>query len=439
MITGDFLLYSNATTVHPIGLVVLVACVIYLLFTDKNKVILPILFMLVFIPSAQRVVIFSIDFSFIRILILVALFRIFLKGESSKFKSVDVDMVLFFWAIWSILAYGILTSQFSGLLTRTGYMVDAVGGYLVGRAYIYNIGHLKKVINFLGIIAIPVAVLFLVERASGNNLFAVFGGVPFETLIRAGRLRCQGPFSHPIMAGIFWASVLPWLGALWFTKSLPTKRFILYSFFILIIIINTASSTPVMSVIFVALGFALFRVKNLMPLIRVMGFCLLIALQIVMKNGVFHLIARIDIAGGSTGYHRYNLINKAFEHFDEWWMVGTLSTSHWGWGLTDITNQYILEGIRGGILAMILFVLIIVLVFRNISRKMREAETINDQWLLWSVGTLIFMHTMNYLAVSYFGQLTSATYLFLGASVSLIMNDERFSKKNEKEFDPTIS
>ena len=45
-------------------------------------------------------------------------------------------------------------------------------------------------------------------------------------------------------------------------------------------------------------------------------------LHFVMNHGIWHLIARIDLVGGSTGYHRFHLIDKAIAHFGERWLVG---------------------------------------------------------------------------------------------------------------------
>ena len=79
---------------------------------------------------------------------------------------------------------------------------------------------------------------------------------------------------------------------------------------------------------------------------------------------------------------------------------------------------------------MLAFVFILVLIFRSIGRCILMAETRDDIWLLWATGTLIFMHVMSFLAVSYFGSVVASFYLFLGASVSFIFNLERIPKHN---------
>ena len=108
-------------------------------------------------------------------------------------------------------------------------MIEAVGAYYIGRTYIKNRYDFQRMVIVLGWISIIVAFLFLIERASGRNMFSIFGGVPEITLIRDGRLRCQGPFSHPIMAGVFWASILPWYVAFWFNKTIPRWKIMVFS------------------------------------------------------------------------------------------------------------------------------------------------------------------------------------------------------------------
>ena len=61
--------------------------------------------------------------------------------------------------------------------------------------------------------AIPTAIIFLNEARTGRNLFAAFGGVPSLTDMREGKLRCSGAFGNSILAGCFWASLIPLMAA----------------------------------------------------------------------------------------------------------------------------------------------------------------------------------------------------------------------------------
>ena len=418
-ITGSELSWTGTTTIHPLGLAILILCIIAVIRVPRNKVVIPLLILLVAIPSAQRIVILSLDFSFIRILILITLARIFIRKENRENKTVVTDRLIIFWGIWSILAYGLLLESTSGIVSRTGYMVDAIGAYYIGRTYIKNTEDIQRIMVFLGWISIIVAIFFLVERTTGRNIFSMFGGVPEITLIRDGRLRCQGPFLHPIMAGVFWASILPWFTVLWINKTIPKWKLSIFIFSTLFIVLNTASSTPVMAILFGIIGLLFFKVRRHMRAIRLGLMFILIVLHFVMSKPVWHLLARIDVVSGSTGYHRYDLIDKAIVHLSDWWLFGTLSTGHWGNGLQDVTNQFILEGVSSGLLGMVLFILIFTSTFSLLGKKMKMTNSNKEYLLLWSAGVVLFMHIASFFAVSYFGQVVSAFFLFLGVFVSI--------------------
>ncbi len=409
--------WSNHDVAHPLGIAMLVICGIAILTQPRERVVLPLLFFMLAIPGAQRVVIATLDFSFIRILVMVSLARIFMRGEARHFKLEKPDTMILWWMVWAIIAYGLLKGT-SGLITRTGYMLDVVGAYFVGRVYIRSSEDIKRIALILGLIAIPMLVFFFIERATGKNMFSVFGGVRENTMIRHGRLRCQGPFPHPLMAGVFWAGLLPWLGGIWFAKLVPKSQITIFIIAVGFIVANTASSTPVLAVIFGMLGLGMFNLRYKMKMIRRSILFLLFSLHMVMKAPVWQLVARIDISGGSTGDHRFRLIQKSIEHFREWAFIGTHGTAHWGWGMQDMTNQYLLEAVRGGLLGMLLFFFFFLRVYEIIGKALRNTESIAEQWMLWSSGVTLFVHMMSFLAVSYFGQANIAVFLFIGAIVS---------------------
>jgi len=415
----------NQLVLHPIGLTVLGLCIIAALLLPRQRVVLALIFIAILIPSAQRLLIGGLDFSFIRIMVLIILVRCFLRGEDKELTIQKPDYFLMFWVGWGILAYGLLRGEFSAVITRTGYMLEVAGAYYIGRVYIRTNEDIQRIVLFLGIVAIPTMIFFLIERSTGKNIFSIFGGVPEITMIRNGRLRCQGPFSHPIMAGIVWASLLPWLAAIWFNRTASRVRVSIYIVCISVIVANTASSTPVMSVLFCLLGLAMFPIHHRISLIWKGGLLLAIVLHTIMDAPIWHLISRIDLSGGSTGYHRYNIIKQSINHFDEWWLIGTLSSRHWGWGMSDITNQYVLEGLRGGFLGMMIFIMFIISVFELLGKRLNSELTRAEQWVIWSSGVMLFVHVMNFLAVSYFGQVTSLFFLFTGAVVSLASDSSK--------------
>ena len=190
-----------------------------------------------------------------------------------------------------------------------------------------------------------------------------------------------------------------------------------------LIVALCASSTPVMALLFGIAGGATFLIRGGLRWLRWLILAWLAVLHfIMMKQPVWHLLARVDVVGGSTGWHRYHLVDKFFVFFHEWWMLGTLRTGHWGPGLHDVTNQFVSEGVGGGIWRLAVFIGIVWLAFSGVSRSMRLPEAGRTYLLCsWALGTALFMHCMNFIAVTYFEQIVVEWNMALAAIGSLTL------------------
>ena len=152
----------------------------------------------------------------------------------------------------------------------------------------------------------------------------------------------------------------------------------------LLIVVFCTLSTPIMAVVFAAFGGTMFVFRRYMRPIRWGVALLLVGLHLFMQAPVWHLIARIDVTGSSASWHRFHLMDAAVRHFSEWWLLGTRFTAQWHPLLRDVTNHYILEGVRGGLLTMLLFVLVIALAFGGVGRLWRSADSRPRVILAWA-------------------------------------------------------
>lgn len=412
--------YADQTTIHPLGLALVLVCGFAMLALPRRYAVWPIAIMACLVAPAQRLVVAGLDFNLLRIMVLFAWLRIFARNENLGFCWRRLDSVLLAWAVVSVATYTALTGSFSAFVNRLGLAFDAVGMYFAFRCLIRTWDDLDSLVQGFILVSLPVALAFLVERSTAHNFFAFFGGVPAVTAIRDGRLRCQGAFAHPILAGCFWAALVPlfaaryWKGGSawqWGLVGLATSSLVVFA---------CASSTPVMAVLLSFVGAAFFRLRRHMRAVRWTLVGVLCALSLVMQAPVYHLIARVDIISGSTGWHRYNIIHQAIAHLDEWWLMGAAQIDHWNIWANDITNQYVTEGIMGGVAKLGLFIAAIVLAFAGVGRLWRGVE--HDRYLLavaWALGVSLFVHVMNFWAVTYCGQITIEWYLSLALTASL--------------------
>lgn len=415
--------WSNKTTLHPIGLAAIIVLGCAMLLIRRQYAIVPMICMACLVATAQRIVVFGLDFDVLRILVLIGWARVLIRGELAGIRWRPADTVFLLWVIVGLIAMCLLHHSSSAVINRLGWAYTAAGMYFLFRVLLRSWDDIRQVIVAFMWISIPVSIAFMIEQATHRNMFAIFGGVPEFTQVRDGRLRCQGAFSHPILAGCFWAGVVPMMIGIW---RLPNTNRLLAAVGIIcscMCVGMCASSTPLLSLAFGFCGMALFPLRAWAGIARWVGLAVLVCLHMVMNAPVWHLISRVDIVGGSTGWHRYYLIDQAIGRVGEWWMLGTKSTAHWGLGLWDVTNEFILQAVQGGIGTLLLFVLMIAASFRSIGRMMRNTSDRRILFALWGLGVAIFVHCLSFFGVSYFGQITMLWYLSLAVIVSL---DEQY-------------
>ena len=412
--------YYGQTTLHPLGLLAIITLGIATLLLPRRYAVWPMLVMACFVSPAQRIAVFTLNFDLLRIMVLFGAIRVVARYEIRLFIWHRMDYVLVAFAVTSTVVYVLQYATADALKYKFGEMYDAIGMYFLFRCLVRDWEDITRLAMCGAIISVPVAVAFFIEHSTGRNLFGFLGGVPLTTMVRDGRLRCQGAFAHPILAGCFWASLTPLIGALWWrgrTGWFFGTTGVCCSFAIIIL---CASSTPVSAVLFAFAAVALYPMRRWMRGVRWSILAALISLHMMMKMPVWHLIARIDISGGSTGWHRFHLIDQFIRHFDQWWLLGIRSVVEWNVFAGDITNQYVLEGVRGGVIALVLFLILIRMAFARIGRLWRASDGNKpDLYMAWALGVSLFVHCTSFIGVSYFGQINMLWYLTLAMIGSL--------------------
>lgn len=420
--------FDNQTFMHPLALVVIIILGFATLSVQRRYALVPMLILLYFVSPSQRITIGGLDFNCIRLLIVAGWIRVLLKKENAHFRWIGLDWLFCLWALSSIFFFGVRYGV-PGFVNRLGLQgFEQCGMYFLVRYWLRDWSDLAALARAMAILALPSLAFFLLEWSTGRNIFSIFGGVPARTGIREGRLRCQGPFPHAIIAGCAWATWMPMIAALWWREN-QNRFWTLLGFLASgIIVVLTASSTPVFAAAAAVGGLAAFPLRHRMRLLRWSTLFTLIALHMVMKAPVWHLIARVSAAGGSTGYHRYKLIDNFINRADEWWLTGG-TTVHWGFGQQDVTNYYVAQGVSGGILTFVLFVSLIAYSFKYCGTLRRSFEGDRTNLVLaWSLGACIFSHAMAFIGVTYFGQgnvLWVMHFAFAGALYQAQVMDNR--------------
>jgi hypothetical protein len=285
-----------------------------------------------------------------------------------------------------------------------------VGVYYLFRVFIRGIEDIRIVFRMVCLLLIPLAATMLVEKFKGVNPLSFIGFGPSEVATTNDHFRAQGAFGHPILAGTAGAVCLPMAVCFWRENRRLALAGLVAT---LAIVFASGSSGPIMTLFAVVGALSLWSIRARMRAIRWLAVLAIFALNFLMNDPIYFLMARIDITGGSTGYFRAQLIQSAINHLSEWWFAGTDHTRHWMLsGITadpnhtDMTNYYLQMGVWGGLPLMILFMWLIVAAFLRVSEALqaRKGAPLADQFVIWTLGAILFGHATAFWSISYFDQ-----------------------------------
>ncbi len=384
----------------------------------------------------QAFLIGPLHFSIFRIMLLFGWIRIFRKNELAHIRRNYIDKVLIASTIVSSLIYvldrGMSTAS---IIDQLGVIYDTIGIYFLLRALIFGMDDIVRAVRLLEVVIAPLAVLFALEYITGKNIFSVFGGVPQFTEMRDGALRCQGPFRHPILAGTFAATAMPLFVGLW---GYSHKRRLLAVSAIMataVIVFCSSSSGPIIAYLTGMFGLLFWVFRSKIKIILWGLLLMIIGLQMTMNAPVWHVIGSMsDLIGMGTGWYRSRLIDAAVEHFNEWWLMGTTYTANWmpaaGLGFNpnnidansaDITNQFIAEGIRGGLTSLLLFIWLIIKCFKTAGKGVNGKTNflINERFIIWTIGCALLTHIASFISVTYFDQIIIFWYMLIAMIAAL--------------------
>ena len=364
-------------------------------------------------------------FPIFRLLILAGLTRVIIRGERLAGRMNGMDWLMIVWSTWALISSGFHDNPSSALVSRLGMIYDACGAYFLFRIFCQSIEDVKTLCFITAVLLIPISVEMFFEKENAYNAFSMFGGVSEIPEIRGGRIRSQGPFSHSILAGTVGAVCLPLIVCLWQEHRKLSLTGIVAC---LLIIFTCGSSGPIMSAIAAIGALFMWRYREHMRFVRWIAILGYIALNIVMNAPAYYIIARINMIGESAGWHRARLIESAFYHLNEWWLVGTDFTRHWmptgvPWSPdhADITNYYLYFGVVGGLPLIFLFMAILYKGFSFVGKAVGQASNQPEEsrFFIWALGSSLFVHAVTFLSVSYFDQSIMFIYLTLAAISSI--------------------
>jgi hypothetical protein len=384
---------------------------------------------LLWFPDYLRVSIGTIDISVGRIVVTVLLLRCLNNDQlRSRFKWSPLDK----WVTLSMVVYVGMTlitqPTFASIENRGGFVIDTWFTYLAARFILTDREKLVSIIKCIGIALIPLAILGCVESVTGWQPFVPLRRFrPWNPLakteeirreMRWGLTRAVGPFSHPILFGSGFAMFLPLIYSLRYEKNWRTFAYML-SAITIVGALSSMSSGPWVMIIVISFCFVMENYKQwLKPMLKLLIISCIV-IEILSNRTFYHVIFSRASQLGGAGWHRARLIDAAIEHFNEWWLAGYGGKDP-GWGhyfgmsFTDVTNEFILAGVKYGIAGIIVLCGVLVVAYKNLISAYKKSTHPAMKSLCWSFGSILFAITVVWMSVSFFGQLLPLFYCVLG-------------------------
>jgi len=395
-----------------------------LLTVPRRWAFLPLLVGACYMSYGQGVSLGPFSLTVIRMLILVGVIRVFVRGERIEGGLNTIDKFLLLWAFIAVISSIGHKPIPNPWVFRLGLVYNTLGAYFLIRVFLRSEEDIRRVILMVAVTLAPLAIEMLSEHLTRKNMFSILGGVPENPVLRQERLRAQGPFMHAILAGNVGALCLPLMFAIW-------KRYRIVAGIgigaCLTMVVASSSSGPILSALFACVAVYLWKYRLYTKHMRYAIVGVYVLLELVMKAPAYYILGRIDLTGGSTGWHRARLMESAFEHLDEWWLFGADFTRHWmvsgvSWSPdhSDITNHYLSYGVVGGFPLMAVFIVILIRCFSQAGKCMQglrlDGGNEKAEFLVWVLGASLVAHAASMISVSYFDQ----SFLFLYLIIACI-------------------
>jgi hypothetical protein len=408
---------------NPLGafLTLVFSAIVYV--APRRYALLGVLGATCYVTQGQMVNVGGFHFTTIRLVVLVGVFRCFSRGEFKGMGFNAIDKCLVAYVISSLLIVAIgAGGALAALVYQIGLSYNVVLPYFLFRALLKDVQEIETFLGDAAIVIAPFALFMMQEAFTGRNLFGIFGGV--GSMFRDGHYRSEAAFRSPITAGTVGATLMPLFSGLYLTGRRRPQA-IIGMVAATLIVYGSRSSGPLLAYGSGLLALLLWRWREYMRALRWGVLITLVSLHLYMKAPVWFLMGHMSDLVGGGGWYRAEIVDEAVTHFGSWWLFGTDDTASWtatplSNGASDLTNQFVVAGVRGGLLALILFITIFVRAFRYLGLAMRKVRGIapDVEIFLWALGAGLYATLINFFSVSYYDQIDVIWYLLLAMIAS---------------------
>lgn len=355
-----------------------------------------------------------------------AVYQLLLGKLELRFNDILVGLA----TAWMILSFVMVEGLARGAPAGIALALDVLVPYLVARLTIRTANDFRILLIVLAPIALAIAGLMVIEavthtrfiRIAGQSLFGALGTLEYGAEVgpaklsdtRFGLLRATGPFSHPILAGVFFALLLP---LYYFSKMRGWP--ILTGMLAGIGAVFSFSSAAFLGIaMFVSLA-VYDRIRKVVtflnwPIFIATAIAILTVLQLVSKNGLIAILIRYTL-NPSSGYYRLLIWEYGSRSVANYPLFGIGYAQFKGlpWMTNSVDTIWLSLAIRHGLPVPLLLGLAVVLAIAGLALQASRDPTVNADTRIGLAIALTMLFVLGF-TVSFFGGLLIWFVMVLG-------------------------
>ncbi|MEO9461528.1 MAG: hypothetical protein ABJ242_02225 [Marinomonas sp.] len=347
------------------------------------------------------------------------------------------DMFILVAAIWMVISFVGFYGFERGFASGAAFALDAVLAFLIARVSVRNLTDFRRVL----VIAAPVFLVFglllaaeaILQTPFIRNLAQMvftplsaseFGSAEDLAVFvdtRFGLLRATGPFTHPILAGLFFSSLLAlYSGAR--LRSWPLYAGIgagLLSIFSL----SSAAFLSLIMIIglyaydYIQRAFAILNWK----LFAVFSAIALALLQMVSQGGLISILIRFTL-NPQTGHYRLLIWEYGSQSVAKNPLLGIGFTPYerLPWMSESVDAFWLSMAVRHGLITPICLFAANMLAVIMLTKVIGQADR-GERKTYFGIAVALFVMALMGFTVSFFGAIASWYFVLMGIGVSLAL------------------
>ncbi|MFB0612091.1 O-antigen ligase family protein [Aurantiacibacter poecillastricola] len=335
------------------------------------------------------------------------------------------DTAIIIAVIWICLAMSITSTADEALTASIAHITDIGFSYFFARAAFRNLRDVRMFLLLLLPGIFSLGLILVIEAVTHQHIIqgaaaAITGsGVDYRSAPRLGLMRAQGPFPHPISAGIFLSSFLP---LYWLAGFKGWVRFA--GAFAAICSFATVSSATLLSLV-AAIGLLVYNwlsslIANLTwRLLFVVIALVTFTLELGTGSGVFGTFVRFASLNMASSYNRVLIWRYGTQNVEQnpWFGIGYADWDRPIWMVASIDHYWLLTAMRFGLPASVLIGLATLLGILLVVKK-SMTSTGEDQRCERGLAIAMAVFALGLISVSVWASAQVWYFTMLGMVVS---------------------